>query len=170
MPAVLENLDLSNNKLSFISEELLFYFKNIKVLKLDHNPLSCDRLKSSIDGLNEQFKTLLSENCHIEGKIQALEIVLISSSVTVAIPVFVIIICKLIKIIIGSRENLLNYCNEHLYKSCYKYKKHEDDMTGSVKENKYKYEVLMIYNENDLDFVENNLYSHIAASLKQRYL
>ena len=43
-------------------------------------------------------------------------------------------------------------------------------MTGSVKENKYKYEVLMIYNENDLEFVENNLYSHIAASLKQRYL
>ena len=39
-------------------------------------------------------------------------------------------------------------------------------MTGIVKETKYKYEVLMIYNEKDLEFVEN---SHIG-SLKQRYL
>ena len=42
-------------------------------------------------------------------------------------------------------------------------------MSGSLKKNKYKYEVLMIYNENDFEFVENNLYSHIA-SFKERYL
>ena len=42
-------------------------------------------------------------------------------------------------------------------------------MTGIVQETKYKYEVLMIYNENDLEFVENNFYSHIG-SFKQRYI
>ena len=72
-------------------------------------------------------------------------------------------------LLVKRRENFLNYCHEHLYKSCYSYKKHKDDMTGSVRRNKHKYEVLMIYNENDFEFVENNLYSHIAP-LKQRYL
>ena len=94
MPAALENLDLSYNKLSFISEELLFYFNNFKVLKLDHNSLNCERLKFSIDGMNEQLRTFLSEECHMKTESQVLEIVLISSSVTVAIAVFVIVICK----------------------------------------------------------------------------
>ena len=94
MPASLENLDLSYNKLSFISEELLFYFNNFKVLKLDHNPLNCERLKFSIDGMNEQLRTFLSEECQLKTESQVLEIVLISSSVTVAIAVFVIVICK----------------------------------------------------------------------------
>ena len=181
LPAALENLDLSYNKLSFISEELVFYFNNIEVLKLDHNPLKCERLKS-LDGLNEQLKTIVSEECPTGREIQALEIVFILSSVTVVIA-FVILICKLITMIIGRRaskfiftffvvklrERLLNYCTEHLYQSCYKYKKHEDEVTGSLKRSKYKYEVLMIYNENDFEFVENNLYSHIT-SFKDRYL
>ena len=94
MPAALENLDLSYNKLSFISEELLFYFNNFKVLKLDHNPLNCERLKFSIDGMNEPLRTFLSEECQLKTESQVLEIVLISSSVTVAIAVFVIVICK----------------------------------------------------------------------------
>ena len=42
-------------------------------------------------------------------------------------------------------------------------------MTGSLRKTKYKYEFLMIYNENDFEFVENNLYSHIA-SFKDRNL
>ena len=107
LPAALENLDLSYNKLSFISEELVFFFNNIKVLKLDHNPLNCERLKSSMDGLNEQLKTFVSEECQTEREIQVLEIVIISSSVTVAITVFVI--CKLIKMIIGRRASKVTF-------------------------------------------------------------
>ena len=109
LPAALENLDLSYNKLSFISEELVFYFNNIKVLKLDHNPLKCERLKSSMDGLNEQFNTIVSEECSTERKIQALEIVFILSSVTMVIIVFVIFICKLIKMIIGRRASKVTF-------------------------------------------------------------
>ena len=106
LPAALENLDLSYNKLSFISEEQVFYFKNIKVLKLDHNPLSCERLKSPMAGLNEPFNTTQH---HSEREIQVLEIVLISSSVTMTITVFVIFICKLIKMIIGRMASKVTF-------------------------------------------------------------